>query len=66
MVNMANLTGSFSSPSADATVSPHYLASAGLLATVLEGFTIWKALLTLFIAAVLYDQCKYHRHLCGC
>lgn len=65
MVNMADLTGSFTSPSADAKLSPQYLASAGLLATVLDGFTIWKGLLTLFIAAVLYDQCKYHCDLCG-
>jgi C-22 sterol desaturase len=65
MVNMANLTGSFVSPSADATVSPQLFAPAGLVATVLDGFTIWKGLLTLLIAAVLYDQCKYHCDLCG-
>lgn len=60
MVEMANLTGSFVSPSADATVSPQLFAPAGLVATILDGFTIWKGLLTLFLAAVLYDQCKCH------
>jgi C-22 sterol desaturase len=61
MVNMVNMTGSFVSPSADATVSPQLFAPAGLVATVLDGFTIWKGLLTLFVAAVLYDQC-----MCNC
>lgn len=65
MVNMANLTGSFVSPSADATVSPQLFAPAGLVATILDGFTIWKGILTLFIAAVLYDQCKCHCDMCG-
>lgn len=60
MVEMANLTGSFVSPSADATISPQLFAPAGLVATILDGFTIWKGLLTLFLAAVLYDQCKCH------
>lgn len=55
---MVNITGSFISPSADATVSPQFIASAGVLASVLDGFTIWKLLGTLFIAAVIYDQCK--------
>ncbi|KAJ5498028.1 hypothetical protein LT330_002707 [Penicillium expansum] len=60
MVNMANLTGSFVSPSADATVSPQLFAPAGLVATILDGFTIWKGLLTFLVAAVIYDQVKYH------
>jgi C-22 sterol desaturase len=58
MVNMANITGSFVSPLADATVSPQLFAPAGLVATILDGFTIWKGLLTFLIAAVLYDQCE--------
>ncbi|KAJ5656827.1 Cytochrome 61 [Penicillium longicatenatum] len=57
---MVNITGSFISPSADATVSPQFIASAGLLASVLDGFTVWKLLGTLFIAAIIYDQFKYH------
>lgn len=55
---MVNITGSFVSPSADATVSPQLIASAGFLAAVLEGLTVWKALGTLFLAAVIYDQCE--------
>lgn len=54
---MVNITGSFASPSADATVVPQLLAPAGLIASVLDGFTIWKFLVTLFVGAVLYDQC---------
>ena len=55
---MVNITGSFVSPSADATVTPQLFAPAGILASVLDGFTIWKLILTLFLAAVAYDQCK--------
>ncbi|RAH49078.1 C-22 sterol desaturase erg5 [Aspergillus brunneoviolaceus CBS 621.78] len=56
---MASLNGSFASPSADAVISPRLFEPSGLVATVLEGFTVWKALLTLFIAAVIYDQFRY-------
>lgn len=55
---MVNMTGSFVSPSADATLSPQLFAPAGLLASVLDGFNVWKLLVTLFVAAVLYDQCE--------
>lgn len=55
---MVNMTGSFVSPSADATVSPQLFAPAGLLASVLDGFNVWKLLVTLFVTAVIYDQCK--------
>lgn len=54
---MASVNGSFVSPSADAVVSPRLFEPTGLVASVLEGFTVWKALLTLFVAAVIYDQC---------
>ncbi|KAF9885807.1 RNA polymerase C-22 sterol desaturase [Aspergillus nanangensis] len=56
---MASVNGSFISPSADATVIPQLFAPTGLVARVLEGFTIWKTLLTLIIAAVIYDQLRY-------
>lgn len=56
---MVDFTGSFASPSADATISPRLLEYSGVLGTVFNGFTIWKALLTLLIAAVVYDQLKY-------
>lgn len=56
---MVNITGSFVSPSADATVVPQFIASAGLLNSVLDGLTIWKLLGTLFLAAVVYDQCEH-------
>lgn len=54
---MVNITGSFVSPSADATVSPQLFAPAGILASVLDGFNVWKLLVTLFVGAVIYDQC---------
>ncbi|KAJ6130021.1 Cytochrome 61 [Penicillium capsulatum] len=57
---MVNITGSFVSPSADATASPQLFAPAGIVASVLDGLTVWKLLLTLFVGAVLYDQFKYH------
>ncbi|KAL4887918.1 cytochrome P450 [Aspergillus ambiguus] len=56
---MASVNGSFVSPSADATVVPQLFAPSGLIASVLDGFTIWKGLLTLFLAAVIYDQLRY-------
>ncbi|EAW08331.1 C-22 sterol desaturase erg5 [Aspergillus clavatus NRRL 1] len=56
---MANINGSFVSPSADATLSPQFFQSAEFLPAILNGFTIWKALVTLFIAAVIYDQLRY-------
>lgn len=55
---MVNITGSFISPSADATLYPAVFAP-GVIGSVLEGFTIWKLLVTLFLAAVLYDQCEW-------
>ncbi|EAU35617.1 cytochrome P450 61 [Aspergillus terreus NIH2624] len=56
---MATVNGSFVSPSADATIVPQLFAPSGLIGSVLEGFTVWKALLTLFLAAVIYDQLRY-------
>ncbi|KAJ5601302.1 Cytochrome 61 [Penicillium lagena] len=56
---MVNITGSFISPSADATLYPKVFAP-GMIASVLEGLTVWKVLVTLFVAAVVYDQFKYH------
>lgn len=55
---MANVNGSFVSPSADATISPQLFYNVDSLSAVLNGFTFWKALATLFFAAVIYDQCK--------
>ncbi|KAF4216092.1 hypothetical protein CNMCM8980_002107 [Aspergillus fumigatiaffinis] len=56
---MANVNGSFVSPSADATISPQLFYNADALSAVLNGFTFWKALATLFFAAVIYDQLRY-------
>jgi hypothetical protein len=51
---------SFVSPTADAKVAHMItqLDTTGLLSTLLNGITFWKALLTLFLAAVVYDQGK--------
>lgn len=55
---MVNMTGSFASPSADATFSPQLFAPAGIVASILDGLTVWKLLLSLFVGAVIYDQCE--------
>ncbi|KAJ8106947.1 hypothetical protein OPT61_g9202 [Boeremia exigua] len=55
------VNASFVSPTADAKVA-HMITqfdTAGLIATVVNGFTVWKAVLALFIGAVLYDQFMY-------
>lgn len=57
---MASVNGSFVSPTADATIFPQVSQPTGLVASLLQGFTVWKALLTLFLGAVVYDQCEYH------
>ena len=57
------LNASFVSPTADAKVAHMItqLDTAGLVSTVLNGFTFWKALVALVVGAVLYDQCKWGR-----
>ena len=57
---MASVNGSFVSPTADATILPQVFQPTGLVASLLQGFSVWKALLTLFLGAVVYDQCEYH------
>jgi hypothetical protein len=57
------LNASFVSPTADAKVA-HMITqfdTAGLLSTIFNGFTFWKAALALLVGAVLYDQCKCGR-----
>lgn len=54
------VNASFVSPTADAKVA-HIIQqfdTSGLLSSALTGFTVWKFVLTLVVAAVLYDQCK--------
>lgn len=57
------LNASFVSPTADAKVA-HMITqfdTAGLLSTVFNGFTFWRAVLALLVGAVIYDQCKCGR-----
>ena len=56
---MANVAGSFASPSADAVATPRVFNNGGIVTSILEGVTFWKAFLTLFLAAVIYDQCEF-------
>ncbi|KAH8428066.1 RNA polymerase C-22 sterol desaturase [Aspergillus melleus] len=56
---MASVNGSFASPAADATVTPRLFQAGGLVSAYLEGLNVWKAILTLFLAAVIYDQMRY-------
>jgi C-22 sterol desaturase len=55
---MAEINGSFVSPSADATLDPSFFQPAGFVADFLNGLTVWKALITLLALAVAYDQCE--------
>lgn len=58
------LNASFVSPTADAKVA-HMITqfdTAGLLSTIVNGFTFWKAALALLVGAVIYDQCKCGRN----
>ncbi|KAJ9224056.1 hypothetical protein DTO207G8_4298 [Paecilomyces variotii] len=56
---MAQVNGSFASPSADATITAQLADPSTLLKTIYNGFTGWTAILALIIAAVAYDQIKY-------
>lgn len=56
---MVNVTGGFASPSADATLVPRLFEPTGFVASLLDGLTFWKLFMTLFVAAVIYDQLKY-------
>ncbi|KAL2799342.1 cytochrome P450 [Aspergillus keveii] len=56
---MAEINGSFVSPSADATLYPSFFQPAGFVADFLNGLTVWKALITLLALAVAYDQFRY-------
>lgn len=53
---MAQVNGSFASPSADATITAQLADPSTLLKTIYNGFTGWTAILALIIAAVAYDQ----------
>ncbi|KAH6629599.1 cytochrome P450 61 [Boeremia exigua] len=55
------VNASFVSPTADAKVAQMITQfdTTGLISSVLNGFTIWKALLALLVGAVLYDQFMY-------
>ena len=60
VVSLGGCTASFVSPTADAKVA-HMITqfdTAGLLSTLVNGFTFWKAALALLVGAVLYDQCE--------
>jgi hypothetical protein len=50
--------GGFASPSAHAAAVPAQpWASLDILSPIVNGFSVWSALLTLLLAAVVYDQC---------
>lgn len=55
---MATVNGSFVSPIADATIFPKVFEPSGLVASVFQGVSVWKALLTMLVGAVVYDQRK--------
>lgn len=56
---MATVNGSYVSPIADATIFPKVFKPSGIVASLMQDFTLWKTLVTFFLGAVLYDQCEY-------
>ena len=50
------MSSAFASPRADAAFAPE--AVGGVVATVLDGLSLWTVLMTIFVGAVIYDQCK--------
>jgi C-22 sterol desaturase len=53
------VNASFVSPTADAKAAHMitHLNSNSILSAVIDGFSVWRLLLTLLIVAVAYDQC---------
>jgi C-22 sterol desaturase len=53
------VNASFVSPTADAKVAHlmTQLDTNSLLSTIFNGFSVWRLLLTILVAAVAYDQC---------
>jgi C-22 sterol desaturase len=52
---------SFVSPTADAKVAHMItqLDTNSILSTIFNGLSVWRVLLTVLVAAVVYDQCKH-------
>lgn len=53
------VNASFVSPTADAKVA-HMITSLNsnsILSAIVDGFSVWRLLLTLLVLAVAYDQC---------
>lgn len=63
---MASVNGSYVSPIADATIFPKVFEPTGLVASMLQGVSVWKAILTLFLGAVVYDQRMFFFVLYAC
>ncbi|KAK2737689.1 RNA polymerase C-22 sterol desaturase [Myotisia sp. PD_48] len=56
---MADVKGSFASPSADASMSSLSPGASGLLMTIYNGTTAWGAVLALVFMLIAYDQIAY-------
>jgi C-22 sterol desaturase len=54
------VNASFASPTADATVAHlvKQLDSNSVLSAVVNGFSLWRLVLTVLVMAVAYDQCR--------
>lgn len=61
------VNASFVSPTADAKVAHMItqLDSNSILSTIFNGLSVWRVLLTLLMAAVVYDQCKQKTTQCA-
>jgi hypothetical protein len=57
VVEAVNAT--LASPRAEAAVHVGAQVASGFVARILDGMNVWTVLLTLFLGAVLYDQCEF-------
>jgi C-22 sterol desaturase len=53
------VNASFASPTADATVAHlvKQLDSNSVISAIVNGFSLWRLVLTVLVMAIAYDQC---------
>jgi hypothetical protein len=57
VVEAVNAT--LASPRAEAATRVGAQVAGGFVARIIDGMNVWTVLLTLFLGAVVYDQCKF-------
>jgi C-22 sterol desaturase len=60
------VNASFASPTADATVAHHIkqLDNNSIVSAVINGFSLWRLVLTVLVMAIAYDQCMKPPRIC--